>query len=430
MKLEISDIFDFLAAQDQDVYLVGGCIRQSLLGLKAKDFDFTVSKNAGQLAYKLSKYFKLPYFSLDKSRDMARVILDGLDLDFTPFGNSLLEDLKARDLSINALACLVTAELIHTAPASWQLIDPTGGLQDLQQGLIRGVALENFLADPLRMLRAYRFSATLDFEIDILTLEWIKNHGELIKLSAKERILQELNGIFEKNNAAIYLKDMQQQDFLQKIFKSSLDLDALATFEKMYTGRLAENFYVYLQTELAAKRPRLFVFKWATCLLEPADTLKVGTDHKRLLELTFSRKELELFSKLHQLALQFQQLQSSRQDTRVLFFHLFRNAQEDILGLLLLLQVWFRQGKIQLEPEQLNLLLLEWQNSESWVAHPPVLLNGQELMSQLSLKPGPLIGQLLLAIQEAQALGEVVNVQQALELAQALATDNGQQIIS
>ncbi|MFQ5421637.1 MAG: hypothetical protein ACE5EY_14890, partial [Anaerolineae bacterium] len=123
-----------LQGQDRPIYLVGGAVRDALLGRVSHDLDFVTPQRAIRLAFHMADSLGVPAYALDKNRDTGRVVLanEKTTLDFARFrGDSLTADLQDRDFTINAIALPATAQTTHS------LIDPCGGAADLQAKLIR-----------------------------------------------------------------------------------------------------------------------------------------------------------------------------------------------------------------------------------------------------------------------------------------------------
>lgn len=424
----LAEVFAYLETEAEDVYLVGGSLRQLLLGKPVKDYDFVVPSQAIQLAKKLARRFKLSFFPLDKERDMARVILPQVELDFAPYGENLASDLRLRDITINAMACPVTKALLtrHVQDGLADefiagLSDPCQGLSDLRQGLIRGVSYDNFVADPLRLLRVYRFAARLDFRIDAQTETWVKELAPKLKQVASERILQEFQQILSGAASAAWLRQMEDVGLLACL-PSPRFFDALEAFEAMsseqkyvYSGAEREAKSAYLEAILAAGRPRLFVVKLASLCLS-ADRSS-GRSLDLLTALTLSRKELDSLLLWQKWTGALLDLLEQPMDPIGQRFELFRHCKQDILGLVLLGRVWCHLGLSEDRTGQLDILWQEWLNPANPIAHPPLLLDGNQLMQKLQLKPGPLLGQLLLAIQRQQAYGRLHDQSEALGFA-------------
>ncbi|MCI5211358.1 MAG: CCA tRNA nucleotidyltransferase, partial [Candidatus Electrothrix sp. ATG2] len=188
------DLLEKLAAVLQEfsgeIYLVGGTVRDLLLGRQPGDLDLTVSRHAEQWAKRLRDISGGTYVELGREEDAARVVLrQGLDVDFSSFragARSIEEDMGKRDITVNALAVPIHNLLIGQGKESLPVIDPVGGCADLEQQRIRVVGPTSFSDDPLRMLRVFRFAAALDFTVEPDTLEQIQKQRQTIDRVAKE----------------------------------------------------------------------------------------------------------------------------------------------------------------------------------------------------------------------------------------------------
>ena len=195
---------------ERDLYLVGGCVRDQLIGRPLHDLDLTTSappdeiKQIAQRARPDALYdvgakfgtigliFRLPLeeesWTLEITTYRTEQYLDGTRKPTVEFGTSLREDLARRDFTMNALAVDVLTSELH---------DPFGGQRDIDAKLIRavGVARDRFRDDPLRLLRAVRFAAQLGFEIERDTVAAIRETAPELTRISRERIAQELTGI-------------------------------------------------------------------------------------------------------------------------------------------------------------------------------------------------------------------------------------------
>ena len=171
-------------------YLVGGSVRDALLQRHKTplDLDFVLPEKAIATARQVAKLYNGGFVILDEAREIARVVFPQGTLDLAKQeGASLETDLLRRDFTINAIAYNIHSE---------ELIDPLQGLPDLQQGILRMVAPKNLEDDPLRLLRAYRQAAQLNFAIEANTRLTIKKLACLLRIVAAERVQAELNYLF------------------------------------------------------------------------------------------------------------------------------------------------------------------------------------------------------------------------------------------
>lgn len=184
-----------------ELALVGGPVRDAFLGRPAKDLDFTSNATPDETLVVLKTLTKSTW---DIGRDFGTIgaLIDGEQVEITTyrsdsydqqtrkpiveFGDSLEVDLSRRDFTVNALA-LRLPELV--------LVDPSGGVEDLLEGILRTPSTPaiSFGDDPLRMLRAIRFSAQLGFDLDAETMDALRTMGESLTIISAERIRDEFS---------------------------------------------------------------------------------------------------------------------------------------------------------------------------------------------------------------------------------------------
>jgi tRNA nucleotidyltransferase/poly(A) polymerase len=220
-------IFETEIFRNKDIYLVGGCVRDIILKRKAQDIDL-VCENARQLAHALAKEKHAVCVIMDKKPDVPCFRLINRKspenyIDITEIrGDSIESDLGQRDFTINALAIPLKSKNLDAS----QIIDVVAGQEDISKKLIRMVSYESFIDDPLRMLRAFRFSAQLNFEIDPDTMTHIQKNAHRIKSISAERILLEIKLLFRHPSTYHYIEKMDQAGLLCQIFP---EIDSLRT---------------------------------------------------------------------------------------------------------------------------------------------------------------------------------------------------------
>lgn len=258
-------------------YLVGGFVRDKILGRPTKDADFVCVGDALQLATAASKSFvPHPKVSLFKNFGTAHFRLaDGFELEFVGARResyqqqsrkpdvepgTIEDDQLRRDFTINALAISLNKEDFGT------LVDPFDGIEDLENGIIRTPQepAQTFSDDPLRMMRAIRFATQLNFSIYPTTLRAIKEQRDRIRIISQERITDELNKIILSPKPSIGFKLLYDTGLLQLIFPQMVDL-AGAEFVDGLGHK--DNFYHTLQVlDNTADRSKNLWLRWAAIL--------------------------------------------------------------------------------------------------------------------------------------------------------------------
>ena len=219
----LTQIRPLLLTQSQPVYLVGGAVRDALLGRVSHDLDFVVPENAIKLAFQVADALNVPAYVLDRERDTGRVILPDAQtsLDFARFrGGDLAADLRDRDLSINAMALPATADTVAG------LIDLHNGQTDLAAGLVRHIHERSFLDDPVRSLRAVRLVHTLGFTMAPETETAVRAAAPHLTNVSTERIRDELLRLLQTAVPHLALADLANLGLLAETLP---DIAALTT---------------------------------------------------------------------------------------------------------------------------------------------------------------------------------------------------------
>ncbi|TCZ73323.1 CCA tRNA nucleotidyltransferase [Flaviaesturariibacter aridisoli] len=258
-------------------YLVGGFVRDKLLGRPTKDADFVCVGDALALAQKAAHAFRpRPHVSLFRNFGTAHFRTpDGFDMEFVGarkesynrasrnpvvVPGTIEDDQLRRDFTINALAVSLNEADFG------RLVDPFNGIDDLKQQLLRtpGEPALTFSDDPLRMLRAIRFAAQLNFRIHPPTFRAIREMRERIAIISQERITDELNKIVACPKPSIGFKLLYDSKLLDIIFPQMVEL-AGAEFVDGLGHK--DNFYHTLQVlDNVAQRSDSLWLRWAAIL--------------------------------------------------------------------------------------------------------------------------------------------------------------------
>ena len=192
-------------------YLVGGSLRDLLLGRSPTDYDIAVLDNPEKFAKKIAADTQGHLVKMGKPGQIIYRVVSGkhiFDIS-SACGATIEDDLHNRDFTINAMAYSLY---------SGQIIDPAGGMQDLAGKKIRLVSKGAFKNDPIRLIRAFRIGALLDFEIESRTAAAVKDDAKLIATSAGERIRAELFKLLGSSQSHAYLARMADTGLLCEIF--------------------------------------------------------------------------------------------------------------------------------------------------------------------------------------------------------------------
>ena len=222
-----------LADSGAEAYVVGGFLRDLILGIPATDIDLAVRGDAVSIARAAAKALGGSFVLLHEEHATARIVLprsesdDGprWTLDLTSYSGGIEQDLAGRDFTINAIAASLDDVLAwgdaETSPASaageLRLLDPCGGLDDIRARRIRAVSDDAFRSDAARLLRAVRLAAQLGFTIDEPTRRQIGRDAHLLTDVSAERLRDEFLKTLAEPEATASLRLMDELDLLCRL---------------------------------------------------------------------------------------------------------------------------------------------------------------------------------------------------------------------
>ncbi|MGD0352153.1 MAG: HD domain-containing protein [Dehalococcoidia bacterium] len=468
----LAKVSDILTQLNCPAYIVGGFVRDWLLGRKTDDIDIAVKGDALSIAQQVARAIDGKYVLLDETNKIARVVITGENLwhlDFTSFSNDIQDDLARRDFTIDAMAVELQA-LIFGSP---KLIDPFSGKSDLKKKLIRAVSQRIFIDDAARLLRAVRLAAELGFKIAPATESLIRKDCQLARLVPGERVREELVRLLALPGSAASIRYLDKLGLLIAIIPELQELkgarqpkehywdvfnhsvETVATAELL----LRESKWKYGEDDLLTATPwseeisrhfdeevssgsnRRLLLKLGALMhdiAKPATRTVDETGRTRFLghgkegaaiavtvleRLRFSSRETRLVENLIYHHLRPAQMANDGLPTSRAVYRYFRDTEGagiDVLFIALADYLATHGPKLDIEEwKQHNLLisfiLTEHSRQETKVL-PVKLIDGHDLMDIFGLRPGRLLGELLAEVRESQAAEELSTRDEALEL--------------
>ena len=228
IPLEIKSVLNELEKQGYEAYIVGGCVRDILLGKKPKDFDATTNAKPEEIRKTFPQsFYENKFGTVTVVQDTPDPSLRHIEItpyrmegkytdkrhpDEIKFAKTLEQDLERRDFTVNAMAARIEKGKI-------EIKDIFNGKKDLKNKIIRAVGSpkERFQEDALRLMRAPRFAVSLGFKIEKETKTAIKENAELLSVITKERIGDEFLKIIESNNPSKGIKMLSELKLFSKV---------------------------------------------------------------------------------------------------------------------------------------------------------------------------------------------------------------------
>ncbi len=469
----LTAVDNLLTEEGVSSYLVGGFVRDVLLGRGTADIDIAVAQDGVEIARKVAGALGGSFVLLDKMNRVGRVVIvdkeapsGRWELDLSTFQDGIEGDLARRDFTIDAIA-IDLGELTKDV----HLIDPFNGWADLKGGVIRAVAETIFQADAARLLRAVRLASELGFSIDRQTEALIRENCHLIADVAGERVREELLRLLavpHSPRSLPYLDKLglvtaiipelaeekgvkQPKEHFWDVFDHSIKTVIAVDFilrqgEWEYAGEdvlavvpWSELLSQHFGREVSRGSNRRLLLKLAALLHDVAkpQTKAIAEDGRMrflghgklgaevsagiLEKLRFSSKEIKLVEVMVREHLRPGQMSQEGLPSHRAIYRYFRDTEGagiDILFLSLADHLASRGPRLDLvgwqEHARLVEYVLEQHFEQGRVTTPPKLVSGHDLIDIFGLSPGPKIGKLLEAVREAQASGEIATREEAL----------------
>ena len=415
--------------KNYDSYLVGGYLRDLLSGEISPDRDIAIKcDNLAKLTKKIADELNGSFVELDPVNEIYRVVFGDDYIDFAKLlNNNLDDDIKRRDFTINAINYDINNE---------KFVDITGGKKDFEEKIIRTYKISNLSDDPLRTLRAIRFQAKLGFRIDDEIINFIKENNSLILNVAPERIHQELIKTFEGKFLIDALFSMDETGLLDVIFPFFKDIKKIPSNSHHHL----DLFHHLIETtgNIRINKPELKLAAFIHDLAKPdCWTIEPETGRHRFIghdelgakkvvpflkKLKFSNKEIEYISKMVQFHIYPSALMKDENVTERAIIRFIRKIGDDTLDLLELARadrLSARGPAVSDEMIEVNLSNLEKLKEKYFEISPklkemPKLVDGNEIMQILNLKPSPKLKEIIDEIKELQLEGKINTKEDAI----------------
>lgn len=471
---------------DDESYLVGGFVRNSFLGIRSSDIDIVTASSARECAELFSSKLGGNMFPLDVARAMYRLVLKpnkelGIShIDFTELGGDILQDLRQRDFTVNSLAipCFQATTLFWNQ----NLIDPTGGLEDIKQKSIRMTNSDIFKIDPIRILRATRLASQLGFKVEEETKKTMLRDSSNLVNSSAERIRDEFLEILSQTNVEESLNDLSETLVLEALIPElsrgkgvtqpvehfwdvyDHSLQTASKVEVILNSNYRKHDKIgrdlpweswldgYFSEEVSDGHTRSTLLKLAGLLHDIAKpetktieldgrvrflghpTIGAAKAEAILSRLRLSNRGIVMIRTMVENHLRPSQIsQKDELPSDKAIYKYFRDLGDVALDTIYLSLADFLAARGP------TLNMAEWQFNSKRISYTieqgtkfkqmeiePKLLNGHELSQIFNMKPGRELGKLLEQVKEAQATGKVNSKQEALELVRNLLKGRGE----
>ena len=461
------------SAKYPGLVLAGGIVRDAIQGKASKDVDVAVEKGtAAKAGRKFADKTGGALVVLGKEK-LARVLVGDAMADFTPLrSKTLIADLKLRDFTINAMAVRLP----------WgkraEVIDPTGGLKDLGMGLVRACGPGTFREDPVRLWRALRFSARPGFRLEKATRRKMSLESRLASRCTPERLRDELFRLLSLPNASLALREALSSGILLATFPEmkpmvrvpahhagAIDvmghtLEALAHLDRELARpatvfrREAREALAHLAEEPVKGRSRMALLRLALLLHDIAKPVTVSSEpggivhfyeherkgadlaaeimHRRL---RLGGDEIDAVSRVIRLHLRMGHLASAGDFTDRAVYRFLKAAGSEFFEVILhahadRLATHHRRAAPFRDLARTVSRVLKARREMARRVPRERLLTGNDVMKELGLKPGPIVGEILRAVEEAVAVGAARNREQAFRAAREALDRSRRQMIS
>lgn len=438
----------------EEIYLVGGAVRDFAMDKTSLDRDLIVAGvDARDFAIRIAEFFNAVFVPLDEVNRIYRVVLpDKINyFDITnPVEGSIDKDLARRDLTVNAVAVNLS---------TMEIVDKFNGLNDILNKQLNSVSEKNFIDDPLRILRAFRFMSVLGFKMSDELMCIIKKHINLLKLPAVERINYELLKLLGGNFAYDTLLSLDNTGGLEVLFPFVSELKRVPPnthhhldlfYHSLETVRQIQLLYLNAEKEVQSHleevsfgaHPRLAFLKLAGFMHDIGKfstwSIEEETGRHRFIKhddagaklavpflkkMNFSNKQIDYLTSMIKNHMYPSQVISAPELNEKVMMRYVRKMEDNSIDVIILAMAdrFSALGEAVTE-DMVNQNISGLQNLMNFYISVkdsleplPKLLTGNEIMSLLNIKPSPLLGKIITALHDAQLSGDVMTKEHAID---------------
>ena len=438
----------------EEIYLVGGAVRDFAMDKTSLDRDLiVVGVDARDFAIRIAEFFNAVFVPLDEVNRIYRVVLpDKINyFDITnPVEGSIDKDLARRDLTVNAVAVNLS---------TMEIVDKFNGLNDILNKQLNSVSEKNFIDDPLRILRAFRFMSVLGFKMSDELMCIIKKYINLLNLPAVERINYELLKLFGGNFAYDTLLSLDNTGGLEVLFPFVSELKRVPPnthhhldlfYHSLETVRQIQLLYLNAEKEVQSHleevsfgaHPRLAFLKLAGFMHDIGKfstwSIEEETGRHRFIKhddagaklavpflkkMNFSNKQIDYLTSMIKNHMYPSQVISAPELNEKVMMRYVRKMEDNSIDVIILAMAdrFSALGEAVTE-DMVNQNISGLQNLMNFYISVkdsleplPKLLTGNEIMSLLNIKPSPLLGKIITALHDAQLSGDVMTKEHAID---------------
>ncbi len=419
-------------AKNYEAYVVGGYLRNYFINNEIScDRDIVIKEKAENFAHEIADMLEATFIELDNENKIFRVVLKDKKNYFDvaeAVENDILKDASRRDFTINSIFYDINKE---------EIFDPLDGISDIKNKILKTSNLNNFLDDPLRFLRLYRFYSKTGFKTEEKLLEFTKENFPKILSVAPERINYEIMQIFEGKYTSQTLEKMYDDGVLEIIFPFIKEIKKIPPNSHHHLDLVHHSIETVRNIRINKPLLKLSAFyhdigKPATWTIEPNGRHRfIGHDIKggelvkyELEKLKFSNKQISYVSKMVRFHIYPASLINLEEDkTKKAYARFVRKLGSDTPDIIELSRAdrlsargeAVSEDMVKMALSHLDNLLNYYMEVKDAVEEPKTFLDGREIMEIMNIKPSKTVGLILEKLKEAQILKEINSKEEAID---------------